>query len=198
MHRLAPSLANGYFTWMKIADADILIVPGYTNSGPGHWQTRWEQKLSTARRVVQADWAKPVREDWVDAAADAVNRAVRPVVIIAHSLGVPTVIHATPQFNTRIAGAFLVTPPDVSNPKIRPKHLMTFGPYPRDPLPFPSYLIGSRNDHYCAYEVAEDLAAAWGSFFVDGGESGHINEESGHGPWPEGTMVFAKFISGLR
>ncbi|MGO8657408.1 alpha/beta hydrolase, partial [Rhizobium ruizarguesonis] len=35
---------------MKASDADILIIPGYTNSGPGHWQSRWEAKLSTARR----------------------------------------------------------------------------------------------------------------------------------------------------
>ncbi|MGO7423684.1 alpha/beta hydrolase, partial [Rhizobium ruizarguesonis] len=38
---------------MKASDADILIFPGYTNSGPGHWQSRWEAKLSTARRVEQ-------------------------------------------------------------------------------------------------------------------------------------------------
>ena len=43
-----------------------------------------------------------------------------------------------------MAGAFLVAPPDVANPGIRPKHLMTFGPYPRDKLPFPSITIGSR------------------------------------------------------
>ncbi|RVB59940.1 alpha/beta hydrolase, partial [Mesorhizobium sp. M7A.F.Ca.CA.002.04.1.1] len=48
---------------MKVRDADILIVPGYTNSGPDHWQSRWQSKLSTARRVEQAEWSKPVRED---------------------------------------------------------------------------------------------------------------------------------------
>ena len=63
-----------------------------------------------------------------------------PVVLVAHSLGVPSVIHAIPHFRKRVAGAFLVAPPDVANPEIRPKHLMTFGPYPRDPLPFPSII----------------------------------------------------------
>lgn len=48
---------------MKVSETHILIVPGYTNSGPNHWQTRWERKLSTARRVEQAEWSKPVRED---------------------------------------------------------------------------------------------------------------------------------------
>jgi uncharacterized protein len=183
---------------MKVADTDIIIIPGYENSGPDHWQSRWEQKLSTARRVEQDAWSKPVREDWVARVAQTVNAAEKPVLLVAHSLGIPTMIHAIPLFEVKIAGAFLVAPPDVANRKIRPKHLMTFGPYPRDPLPFPSILVGSRNDHYCSYETAEELAAAWGSSFIDGGESGHLNSDSGHGPWPEGTMVFANFLSKLR
>src|SRR5437868_15227184 len=98
---------------MKVKDADILMVPGYTNSGPAHWQTRWEAKLSTARRVEQAEWSKPAREDWSRCVADAVNGAGKPVVIIAHSLGIPAVINAIPQFRHFVAGAFLVAPPDV-------------------------------------------------------------------------------------
>ena len=63
---------------MKVKDADILFVPGYTNSGPDHWQTRWQSKLSTARRVEQAEWSKPVRDDWTAKVAEAVNEAERP------------------------------------------------------------------------------------------------------------------------
>lgn len=182
---------------MKAKDADILIIPGYTNSGPEHWQTRWETKLSTARRVEQAEWSKPVREDWIARVADAVNASDKPVVLVAHSLGVPTTIHAIPHFRKPVAGAFFVAPPDVANPEIRPKHLMTFGPYPRDPLPFPSMTVASRNDPFSAYEVTEDIAAAWGSLLLDAGEAGHINADSGYGPWPEGSMAFAKFLSQL-
>ncbi|MAZ82456.1 MAG: alpha/beta hydrolase [Hoeflea sp.] len=182
---------------MKVADADILIVPGFKNSGPDHWQTRWEKKLSSARRVEQAEWTKPVVEDWTKTLADAVNRAERPVVIIAHSLGVATFVQAVPQFEKKIAGAFLVAPPEVANPAIRPKHLMTFGPYPEEPLPCPSIVIASRNDSFGSFEHAGDMANAWGSLFIDAGHSGHIDAASGHGPWPEGTMVFAKFLSRL-
>lgn len=183
---------------MKVKDAEILMVPGYTNSGPDHWQSRWESKLSTARRVEQAEWSKPVREDWTARVAAAVNAAEKPVVLVAHSLGVATAIQAIPQFTNRVAGGFFVAPPDVANPAIRPKHLMTFGPYPRDPLPFPSVVIASRNDPYSTFEVAEDIAGAWGSLFIDAGEVGHLNAESGHGPWPEGSLTFAKFLSGLE
>jgi predicted alpha/beta hydrolase family esterase len=183
---------------MKASEADILIVPGYTNSGPHHWQTRWEQKLTTARRVEQDEWSKPVREDWIARVAEEVNCATRPVVIVAHSLGIPTVIHAIPLFTKPVAGAFFVAPPEVDNPSIRPRHLQTFGPYPRDPLPFPSLTVASRNDPFGSYEHADDIASAWGSMLVDAGEAGHINQDSGHGPWPEGTMVFAQFLSRLK
>lgn len=182
---------------MKAKDADILIIPGYTNSGPDHWQSRWEAKLSTARRVNQAEWSKPVREDWVANVAAAVNEAERPVILVAHSLGVASAVHAVPAFRKSVAGAFFVAPPDVANPEIRPKHLMTFGPYPREPLPFPSITVASRNDPFCDFTVAEEAAAAWGSLFIDAGEAGHINTESGYGPWPEGSLAFAKFLSRL-
>ncbi|MEM5492123.1 alpha/beta hydrolase [Hoeflea sp. AS16] len=183
---------------MKVAEADILIVPGYTNSGPDHWQTRWQARLSTARRVEQDAWSKPVREDWTARFAQTVNEAEKPVVVIAHSLGVATALQALPECNKKIAGAFLVAPPDVANPQIRPKHLMTFGPYKEDPLPFPSIVVASRNDPFGSFEHAGDMANAWGAMLVDAGEAGHINAQSGHGPWPEGIMVFAHFLARLK
>ena len=183
---------------MKASEADILVVPGYKNSGPQHWQSRWETKLSTARRVEQQSWEKPVCEEWTQEIARAVNASVRPTVLIAHSLGVAASVQAIPQFSKKIAGALLVAPPDVANPKIRPRHLMTFGPYSRDPLPFPSIVIASKNDPYCSLDVAEDIAAAWGSLFMDAGEAGHIDVASGFGPWPEGLMVLTKFLGQLK
>lgn len=182
---------------MKAADADILIVPGYKNSGPDHWQSRWEERIKTARRVEQEEWSKPVVEDWTDRMADAVNNSTKPVVIVAHSLGVATAVQALPKFSKQVTAAFFVAPPDVANPKIRPKHLMTFGPYPRDPLPFPSIVVASRNDEFSSFEAAEDIAGAWGSMFIDAGERGHIDDAAGHGPWPEGSLTFAKFMQGL-
>ena len=75
---------------------------------------------------------------------------------------------------------------------------MTFGPYRRERLPFPSLVVASRDDGFCDYAVAERMASAWGSLLVDARESGHINAASGHGPWPDGLMVFANFMSKLN
>ncbi|MEM8750077.1 MAG: alpha/beta hydrolase [Pseudomonadota bacterium] len=187
---------------MKVSEADIVMVPGYTNSGPDHWQSRWEAKMGTARRVQQDDWHKPVLEEWRARFVETVHEGSGPLVLIAHSLGCQVVVqglsHLDDEHRSRIRGAFFVAPPDVENPKIRPRHLMTFGPYPRDPLPFPSILIASQDDPFCTSEVAVDMANAWGSLFIDARESGHINAQSGHGPWPDGLMVFANFMNRLQ
>lgn len=183
---------------MKTTEADVLIVPGYKGSGPDHWQSRWEAKLSAARRVHMGDWHKPVFEDWKANLIEAVEQAEKPVLFVAHSIGAQVVVQAARDFTKPVIGAMLVAPPDVENPKIRPKHLLTFGPASREPLPFPSMTIASRNDPFCSFEKAEEMAADWGSLFMDAGESGHINHESGQGPWPEGLMVFGKFIANLK
>lgn len=182
---------------MRASDADILIVPGLGNSGPEHWQTRWQAKLSTARRVEQDEWDKPERDAWTARLVDVVNASERPVVLVAHSLGIATVINAVPKFAADVRGAFLVAPPDLDSRNLKPRALKRFGPYSRDPLPFPSITVGSRSDTYCDIAVAEDLAAAWGSLFVDAGEAGHINAEAGYGPWPEGSITFAKLLARL-
>ena len=148
---------------MKVKDADILIVPGYTNSGPDHWQTRWQAKLSTARRVEQAEWSKPVREDWTANVAKAVNEAEQAGRHRRAFAGRPDGDQrdsrvSRSRWPARSSSRRRTSP----TPTIRPKHLMTFGPYPRDPLPFPSITIGSRNDPFCAFDVAEDIAGGLG------------------------------------
>jgi uncharacterized protein len=183
---------------MRTSDCDILIVPGYTNSGPDHWQSRWQQRLSSARRVEQDDWDAPARDEWVSRLLKTAEPCRRPVVLVAHSLGVITVAHAAPMLPPGIVrGAFLVAPSDVEDPERIAAIGRSFAPVPRDPLPFPSLLVASRSDPYCAYERAEDFAFAWGSALLDAGEAGHINTASGYGPWPEGLMRFAGFLKRL-
>ncbi len=183
---------------MRTSDAEILIVPGLNNSGPDHWQTRWQQKLSTAKRVEQSDWDAPDHAAWVSAIRDAVNGAQKPVILIAHSLGVAAAAHAASHFEAgKVKGAFLVAPPSEDWLRAHERDFGAFENHPRDPLPFPSLLVASRNDPHADYAAVEDLAFAWGAALVDAGEAGHINADSGHGPWPEGLMSLAHFLSKL-
>ncbi len=182
---------------MRAAAADILIVPGLRGSGPTHWQSRWETKLSSARRVVQTDWEQPRRAAWAETLTRAIAESQRPVVIVAHSLGVATTLHVARRAGETIAGAFLVAPPSEQAVRELPCVDADFLPYPRARLPFPAVLVGSATDPYADPAFARELAEDIGARFIDAGDAGHINVDSGHGPWPEGSLAFAHFISKL-
>lgn len=192
---------------MRTGDVDILIVPGWSDSGPDHWQSRWARNLRTARRVQQADWYKPDRKAWVDRVVEAVASSTRPVVLVGHSLGVATILHAAPLVASKdVVGAYLVAPSDLDAVSSWPRDegqewesiVATFAPMPADPLPFPAKVIASSNDGFCSIERAQALGKAWGADVSIIPDAGHINSASGHGPWPEGLLTFGVFLKGLR
>ncbi len=184
---------------MKTSDIDILIVPGWTNSGPDHWQSRWQRKLATARRVEQADWEQPMIGDWVGRIIEAVAAASRPAVIVAHSCGVSAAVHAAHKLPPgMVAGAFLVAAPDLDGSELWPARHGGFAPVPLSRLPFPAALVASADDPYCSLPRAREFAAAWGATLIEAGNAGHLNSASGHGPWPEGLMRFGWFLKQLE
>ena len=183
---------------MRSSDVDILIIPGWSGSGPDHWQSRWEAKLSTARRIEQADWHKPDRAEWAANIVSAVAAAQRPVVLVAHSAGNSSVGHAAPAFpKGKVVGAFLVAPASERALRAIPGMPADFARHERRKLPFRSVLAASETDPYCTMDEAQELAGAWGAEISNAGDSGHINAASGHGPWPEGLMRFAGFLRSL-
>jgi predicted alpha/beta hydrolase family esterase len=119
-------------------------------------------------------------------------------VLVAHSLGCPLVAHvAARRPELPIAAALLVAPADVESTRHTPSHTRSFAPIPRRPLPFRSILIASRNDPFIEFDRARELAAAWGTEFVDAGASGHINVASGFGRWREGERIVTSMIAGI-
>lgn len=167
----------------------VLILPGWQGSGAGHWQTLWEAAHGY-RRVEQHDWMHPLRGDWSARLDEVVVDAGGPVVLVAHSLGCILTAWwaAHSQHTQQVRGALLVAPGDVEQPDVAAQ-LPGWAPIARQPLPFPAVLVGSRNDPYCRFERAQALAQAWGARFVDLGERGHLNAESGLGAWPEGLSL---------
>lgn len=188
---------------MRVSDLDILILPGLGGSGPDHWQSRWESKLSTARRVEQDDWLDPSRDAWVANILREIGLSSRPVALVGHSLGALAGAQAIAEarksgLGGRIATAFLAAPPNLETAAL-PRQIdpAFMEKAPREALDVPGVIVASRNDAYADYPFAEKLAASWGLDLADAGDAGHINAESGHGPWPEGLMRLAGLLTKL-
>lgn len=170
--------------------ANILILPGWQNSGPDHWQSLW-QVMHGYQRVEQHDWARPLRGDWIARLEDVLLQCDverdGPAVLVAHSLGCLLVAAwAAHSRNThRVKAALLVAPGDAERDEMRPL-LRSWAPIALQRLPFKSVLVASRNDPYCSFERAKAFASSWGSHFIDHGFTGHINAASKLGDWPQG------------
>jgi uncharacterized protein len=173
------------------APPTLVIVPGWRDSGPGHWQTLWAERLAGAVRVQQDDWHTPSRAAWVATIAQTIAAQPGPVVVAAHSLGCIGVMHLPPEVAARITGALLVAPADPERRAV----LSDFAPAPSTRLPYRSVLVASTNDPFCPVRLAGAYARAWGSEFVRLPEAGHINVESGHGEWPLGLALLQSLVS---
>lgn len=175
----------------------ILTVPGLNNSGPAHWQTRWEQQHGNCHRVELGMWGRPHRNTWVNKLNLAIREADRPVVLVAHSLGCLAVAwwahFEGREAADRVAGALLVAPPEVDFFPLDPR-LESFAPTPLHSLPFPAILVGSRNDPYMGFRTAQRLARTWGARFADAGASGHINADSDLGDWEFGQFLLGQLL----
>lgn len=200
--------------------ANVLVLPGWQNSGPAHWQSRWEAAHGYTR-VQQHDWERPLRGDWLMQLEEAVLRSNGgpnggriPIqdddtsgdsgartkldsdphlVLVAHSLGcIQVAAWAAHSKNTaRVKAALLVAPGDVEREALRAL-LPSWSPIVRQPLPFKSILVASRDDPHCSFDKAERLARDWGAELVDLGNAGHINADSGLGDWPQGQALLRR------
>lgn len=167
----------------------VLIVPGLRNSGPAHWQSWFASKLPDTRRVEQADWERPCLSDWAARVRAAIDASDEPLWLVAHSFGCLAAVTAGLVRSERIRGALLVAPAD-------PERFGEPAVLLEEELAFPSLVVASSNDPWIRSSVAGHWAGQWGSDFIDIGAAGHINVESGHGPWPQGLQFFERLCAG--
>jgi len=154
----------------------VLVAPGLHDSGPEHWQSRWQRQYPAFERVRQDDWSDPVLPIWSARVDDVRRRDSRPTLIVAHSFGCLASVHSVAAAPAGIAGLLLVAPAD-------PDKFGVAALLPHGPLPVPSILIASTNDPWMPLERARQWARRWGSTLIDAGALGHINAESGLGDW---------------
>lgn len=198
-----------------MSSTHYLLLPGWQNSGPAHWQSIWETQLP-AQRVMQHDWMHPLRGDWItrledhvlsipehsaqqarrQTAENALKIEEKSIIFIGHSLGCHLVAAwaVLSKQTHRIQGALLVAPPDGVREQF-PQELKSWRPPVLQKLPFPSICVISSNDPFCDLQAGKDMAAAWGSELIELGDKGHINADSGLLDWPQGKALLAKLAS---
>ncbi|SOZ16792.1 conserved hypothetical protein, Alpha/Beta hydrolase family of unknown function, DUF1234 [Cupriavidus taiwanensis] len=169
----------------------VLTVPGLHGSGPGHWQSRWEQQFPDWQRVEQHDWSRPSLPLWAERVSEGIMRArrvaARGAVLVAHSFGCLATLRQAALDPVGIAGALLVAPAD-------PDKFGVAALLPTYRLPFPTILAASRNDPWMPQRTAFSWGTLWGSELVDVGYLSHINADSGLGEWREGLALLDTLV----
>ena len=176
-------------------EPDVVIVPGFGDSGAGHWQTRWQDQNPHLVRISPASWTEPDLGDWISALERIADH--RRPVLVAHSLGCLLSIEWARRNPQAVAGLFLVALPD----PVAASFPLPDLPFARidleHALPVPALVIASENDEYCAPARSGEIASALGAGWISLGPVGHINADSGLGPWRQGRDLLTAFVSGF-
>ncbi len=157
----------------------LLIIPGLHDSGPAHWQSWLQSQFRDARRVQQRDFSQPELQRWADRIASTVEHAdPGEWLAVAHSFGTLALArYLDDHADTPIRQALLVAPAEPD--KFGLAELL-----PQQRLRIPCTLIASQNDPWMTPHSAQRWARRWGASCSNLGRVGHINSESGFGPFP--------------
>ncbi|TCD11717.1 serine hydrolase family protein [Pedobacter frigidisoli] len=168
---------------------NYFIIPGLGNSGPDHWQTHFEKSSTNFIRINQKNWDAPTASDWTETIEQAIsNYDLANVVLIGHSLGCTAIANWARKYQKEIKGALLVAPSDLEAPRYT-FPTIGFDHVPLDKINFKTIVVASSDDEWVSLKRAKFFADSWESEFVNIGNAGHINANSGFGEWPEGLEI---------
>jgi uncharacterized protein len=179
----------------------VLLLHGYTGSGPEHWQSRLAGDLANAGGVVDVpqltDPDRPDLEVWLAELRHHLQAAPRggERVLLAHSCGASLWLHHAarlaedrddPRDDLRFDRVLLVSPP---GPRWTHPDVHGFAPAPLDAAGVRraagwTQLVVGDDDETCSVDDAVEMAAGLKVDLdvIPGGA--HLNTEAGYGPWP--------------
>ncbi|WP_437609167.1 RBBP9/YdeN family alpha/beta hydrolase [Erwinia sp. V71] len=174
----------------------FIIVPGYTNSGPQHWQSYLERKYHNVVRVQQDNWDSPQRDCWRDRVQETIEQVTGNIFLIGHSCGAVAISQWAEKYHSpRVQGALLVAPADVDDEHTL-EAIKVQRPLALQRLPFPATLVCSDNDEFLRLQRAEWLAAHWSASLVTIAGAGHFHTAAGYGEWLEGERMIHQLSGG--
>jgi len=171
----------------------VILIPGIANSGPTHWQTRWEARYPHTIRLQQADWDHPDCDQWAERLEVLVRSLQEPPVLVAHSLGCLVACKWASRSGRPIKAALLVAVPDPSGPSF-PQAASGFSDLPADLGPRRVVMVSSTNDPFSTPGYTQQRAAAWNAQHIALGAQGHINAASGLGNWEQGWEIVERLL----
>jgi predicted alpha/beta hydrolase family esterase len=170
-----------------MAARNFLILHGLGGSGPGHWQTWLTARLKADNERVaypdlpDADLPSPTAWRGVlDGELAALPAGER--IVICHSLACLLWLHHVAEGGPQADRLLLVAPPSEAAgvPEIE-----SFFPVPLPALTRGARLVCSDDDPYCPGGAAALYGEPLGIPVDVLPGAGHINPETGYGPWPE-------------
>lgn len=158
-----------------------LILHGYQGSGPGHWQSWLAGRLRSGDATVHfpdlPDPDDPRLEAWLDALEREMEQFPAPPIVICHSAGCLLWLHHVARGGKPAERVLLVAP---ASADAVPESLEHFFPAPDVTLDN-ARLVATDNDPYCPAGAA-NVYPGLPTDVLPG--DGHINTDSGYGPWP--------------
>ena len=160
-----------------------LILHGWQGSGPDHWQTWLAERLRADGHEVRypdlPDPDSPRLHAWLQALEE---QRTESDTVICHSLACLLWVHHHVWGAPPAERVLFVAPPCMSDP---PPEIAGFFPVPfTPPAAENARLVHSDDDPYCPAGAKTTFADPLGieTDLVPG--AGHINPDSGYGPWP--------------
>ncbi|MFI6097577.1 RBBP9/YdeN family alpha/beta hydrolase [Lentzea sp. NPDC051213] len=171
----------------------VLLIHGWTGSGPEHWQSWLARTVSEHGGLVDmphfSSPDEPDLDTWLGELQAHLEAAPqdRERVVLAHSLGCHLWLHhAARETSQRVDRVLLVAPPAPDHPE---PAIKSFLPPPLDPdairrVARETRLVVGEGDPYCDMSVARQLAEALRIEFDVLPGAAHINTDAGYGEWP--------------
>jgi hypothetical protein len=157
----------------------LVIVPGLHGSGAEHWQSWLHGQVAGSVRVEQDAWSTADLDAWSARVADTVAAlGAGPHVVVAHSFGCLATVRALARRpGLDVAQLLLVAPAE-------PNRFDVGTALPQSRLAVRSCVVGSDDDPWMTATQAHAWALRWGSDWINLGNAGHVNVDSGYGPFP--------------